>query len=249
MSRDMLTFPFDPVERAKETESAVMKRERRLYYRFRPAPYYGGIATADAVGCSFLCAYCWNYYRNLNPWRFKRFYSSQDVALKLLNIAQRKSFHLFRVSGAEPIIGKKSFEHLRQVIEIIFQNKPRSTFILETNGFFLGYELELVNQLRFKNLYVRVCLKGTDENSFELITGAKKEFFQYPLIALKGLQRQGIKAWPALMRDLFSSEEVSRLKNLLDEYRIGGELELETLEAYPFVVENMKKRKIKAKNE
>ncbi len=244
MAEDSLTFPFDPVQRAEEVESAVMKGERRLYYRFRPAPYYGGIATADAVGCSFLCAYCWNYYRNLNPWRFKNFYSPQEVTSKLLNIARRKFFRSFRVSGAEPILGDKSFEHLRQVIEIIFQNEPQSIFILETNGFFLGFKPELAEKLKFKNLYARVCLKGTDEDSFELITGVKREFFQYPLAALKELQRQGIRAWPALMGDLFSEEKIGKLEKLLEEFGIKGKLELEVLEAYPFVVENMKKRGI-----
>jgi len=62
-----LNFPFDPVERAAEFERLVMKDGKSLYYRFRAAPYYGGITTADAIGCSFICAYCWNYFRHLNP--------------------------------------------------------------------------------------------------------------------------------------------------------------------------------------
>jgi len=97
-----MNFPFNPVERSKEVETIVMQGDKRLYYRFRPASYYGGIATADAVGCSFLCAYCWNYFRNLNPAQFKKFYSSHQVASRLLNIARKKSFKLFRISGAEP---------------------------------------------------------------------------------------------------------------------------------------------------
>ncbi|MFQ5722502.1 MAG: radical SAM protein [Candidatus Aminicenantales bacterium] len=245
MNEENLNLPFDPVQRAEEAESSVMRGERRLYYRFRPAPYYGGIATADAVGCSFLCAYCWNYYRNLNPWRFKNFYLPQEVASRLINIARRKYFRSFRVSGAEPILGDKSFEHLRRVIEIIFQDNSQSIFILETNGFILGYKPELAEKLRFKNLYVRVCLKGTDEDSFELITGAKREFFRYPLVALRELQRQGIRAWPALMRDIFSGQEIKKLEIRLQELGIKGKLELEFLEAYPFVLENMKKRGIK----
>lgn len=243
----MLNIPFDPLQRSRETESVVMQGEKRLYHRFRPAPYYGGIATADAVGCSFLCAYCWNYFRNLNPTRFKNFYSPQAVASKLLNIAQKRSFHLFRVSGAEAILGEKSFEHLVKVIKIIFEGRPHSRFILETNGFFLGCRIELTERLRFKNLYIRVCLKGVDEESFELITGAKREFFDYPLRALRALDDKGVKAWPALMRDLFSAEEISQLENLLGEWDIEADLELEGLEAYPFVVENMKKRKVQIK--
>lgn len=243
----MLNLPFNPLQRSQEAESAVMQEDRRLYHRFRPAPYYGGIATADAVGCSFLCAYCWNYFRNLNPTRFKNFYSPKAVTSKLLNIARKKSFQLFRVSGAEPILGEKSFEHLVEVIKIIFENKPHSKFILETNGFFLGYKTDLTERLRFKNLYIRVCLKGTDKESFQLITGAKKEFFEYPLRAIKALQDKSIRAWPALMRDLFSAEEIKQLEHLLDEWNIDAELELEGLEAYPFVAENMKRRKVQAK--
>jgi len=243
----MLNLPFDPLQRSQEAESLVMREDKRLYHRFRPAPYYGGIATADAVGCSFLCAYCWNYFRNLNPTRFKNYYSPQAVASRLLNIARKKSFHLLRVSGAEPILGEKSFEHLVEAIKIIFENKPHSKFILETNGFFLGYKTDLTGRLRFKNLYVRVCLKGTDKDSFQLITGAKKEFFEYPLRAIQALQDKNIRAWPALMRDLFSAEEIKQLENLLNEWNVNAELELEGLEAYPFVVENMKRRKVQIK--
>jgi len=243
----MLNLPFDPLQRSKEAESIVMRGDKRLYHRFRPAPYYGGIATADAVGCSFLCAYCWNYFRNLNPTRFKNFYSPHSVASRLLSIARKKSFHLFRISGAEPILWEKSFEHLVEVIKIIFEGSPQPRFILETNGLFLGYRIDLTEKLRFKNLHIRVCLKGIDEDSFELITGAKREFFEYPLRAIKALEDKGVRAWPALMRDLFSTEQIGQIKNLLDEFKIKAELELEGLEAYPFVVENMKKRKVQIK--
>lgn len=247
MTEEELKFPFDPLKRSEEVESMVMRGEKRLYHRFRPAPYYGGIATADAVGCSFLCAYCWNYFRNLNPWRFNDFYSPQQVASKLLYIARKKAFRLFRISGAEPILGEKSFEHLRRVLNRIFQSVPHGIFILETNGFFLGTRTDLIDKLRFPNLNIRICLKGTDENSFEQTTGAKKEFFQYPLIALQKLEEEGIRAWPALMRDLFMPEEIGRLEKLLRQFGRKNKLELEVLEAYPFVVENMKKRGIEIK--
>lgn len=247
MTEEELKFPFDPLKRSEEVESMVMRGEKRLYHRFRPAPYYGGIATADAVGCSFLCAYCWNYFRNINPQRFNDFYSPQQVASKLLHIARKKSFRLFRTSGAEPILGEKSFEHLRIVLHSIFQSMPYGAFILETNGFFLGVRNDLIKKLRFPNLNIRVSLKGTDEESFERITGAKKEFFQYPLIALQRLEEEGIRAWPALMRDLFMPEEIGRLEKLLNQYVREPKLELEILETYPFVLENMKRRNIQLK--
>jgi uncharacterized Fe-S cluster-containing radical SAM superfamily protein len=240
-----LSFPFDPVERAEKVESLVLKDGKRLYYRFRAAPYYGGIATADAIGCSFLCAYCWNYFRNLNPARFNKFYSVQQVAANLLEIARRRSFHLFRITGSEPLLGEASLEHLRGVLKIIFQEQPHSVFILETNGFFLGTRVDLIERLKFKNLWIRISLKGVDEESFELISGAKREFFRYPLLALKELEKAGMKTWPAVMRDLFSDEDIGRLEKVLEQYGIGARLEEEMLEEYPFVAENMKKRNVR----
>jgi len=244
-----LNFPFDPVERAAEVESLVMKDGKRLYYRFRAAPYYGGIATADAIGCSFLCAYCWNYFRNLNPARFNKFYSAQEVAENLLKIARKRSFHLFRITGSEPLLGEASLEHLIGLLKIIFREQPHSVFILETNGFFLGCRKDLIEKLIFKNLWVRISLKGVDEESFELISGVKREFFQYPLAALKELEKEGMKAWPAVMRDLFTDEEIGRLEKTLQEHGIGAGLEEEGLEEYPFVSENMKKRNVQRRGQ
>jgi uncharacterized Fe-S cluster-containing radical SAM superfamily protein len=243
-----LSLPFDPVQRSGEAENLVMKGEKRLYYKFRAAPYYGGIATADAIGCSFLCAYCWNYGRNENPSCFGRFYAPEDVAKNLLRISRRRFFHLFRITGSEPILGEASFNHLLKAIEIIFREEPRSRFILETNGLMLGCRPDLGEKLKFENFLVRIALKGTEPLSFEKITGAKKDFYSYPLLALKNLERLKVRVWPALMEDLFSEAEIGNLKNTLREHDIKAELELESLEAYPFVLENMRRRQVFIKN-
>ena len=241
-----MAFPFDPLKRSEQVEVQVTKDNKRLYYRFRPAPYYGGIATADAVGCSFLCAYCWNYNRNLHPERFKEFYTPQQVADKLCHIADKKSYGLFRISGAEPVLGERTFFHLIEVLKLIHRKRPGSLFILETNGFYLGFRTDLLAGFKeFPNLRVRVCLKGVDEESFEKITGAEKEFYRFPIVALRELEGLGVKAWPALMGDLFDREDISRLERFLRKSGIRSDLELEFLEAYPFVVKNMERRKIK----
>ena len=241
-----MEFPFDPLERSREVESIVMRQDRRLYHRFRPAPYYGGIATADAVGCSFLCAYCWNYKRNLYPERFTDYYSPQQVAGRLLHIAKKKAYRLFRISGAEPVLGEKTFFHLVEVLDRIYREKTGVLFILETNGFFLGHSPALLEKFReFSNLSVRVSLKGIDAESFERMTGAQKECFHLPLNALRKLEELGIRTWPALMGDLFSGREIHAFESSLRENGIRSKLELEFLEAYPFVLENMKKRRIK----
>lgn len=83
-------------------------------------------------------------------------------------------------------------------------------------------------------MWIRISLKGVDESSFELISGARREFFQYPLKAVKELEKQGMKAWPAVMRDLFSDDEIAQLEQLLGEYGIKARLEEEILGEYPF---------------
>lgn len=239
-----LTLPFDPLQRSEDVEGLVMRGERRVYYKFRGAPYYGGIATADAVGCSFLCAFCWNYGRNEDPSRFGRFYSPEQVAANLQQIARRRRFHLFRITGSEPILGEASFRHFLKAAEKVSEEDPRSEFILETNGLMLGAREELAARLNFPHLLVRVALKGADPDSFEKISGAKREFFVYPLLAVKHLEKLGLRVWPALMGDLFTDPEIDGLKKTLREYGIKAELELESLEPYPFVLENLRRRGI-----
>ena len=40
---------YDPITLSRKIESIVCQGSRRKYYRFRPAGFYGGIATADYV--------------------------------------------------------------------------------------------------------------------------------------------------------------------------------------------------------
>ena len=240
-----ISFPFDPLERSAEAERLVMHDRTRLYYRFRASRYYGGIATADAVGCSFLCAYCWNHDRNLHPDRYRTFYSPRDVASKLLNVADARSLGLFRVTGSEPILGEGSCDHLIRLVRILSRFRPESRFILETNGFYLGANPEIVRRLRIPGLRVRVSLKGVDEKSFETITGARREFFYYPLAALSELEKQGIPAWPALMEDLFPHRKIQEFAHLLDANGIHRKLELEKVQPYPHVIRNLEGRGLK----
>ena len=228
-------IPFDPLERAKETEAVVMQGTRRKYYRFRASGHYGGIVTADAVGCPFLCAYCWNYWRNEDPAGFGEYYAPFEVVEKLTSVARRKKIDLFRISGAEPVLGPASFDHLLQVI-------PAGRFIIETNGLLLGACPDLAVRLAGLNVAVRISIKGWDGESFERISGAKREFFRYPLIALKTLLGAGVGAWPAVMGDLFGTEGTKRIAALMEEMGIRTRIETEYLERYPGVVATMRQR-------
>lgn len=90
---------------------------------------------------------------------------------------------------------------------------------------------------------IRVCLKGVDEESFEKITGARKEFFMYPIIALKEMKMHEINTWPAIMGNIFSRKDIERLMGILSKNGVATSLEKETLEVYPFVKENMTNRR------
>lgn len=241
-SLNMLEFPFDPVERASEIEKIVTKGDQRKYHRFRKVPYYEGIATADAVGCPFLCAYCWSYFRNLNPQGTGKFYSPDQVGKKLLDIIERSNFNKVRATGAEPILGKNSFGHLIKVMEYIFARRPDLEFILETNGFLLGYNPQFIERLKFPNLSIRVAIKGWDEESFERVTGAKKEYFVYPLKGVKKMLDEGLSPWIAIMADIFGREGRERLERRMEDMGIDCEVEEEILERYPYVMDNMEER-------
>jgi uncharacterized Fe-S cluster-containing radical SAM superfamily protein len=234
LSRD-LPVPFDPLERAREIEELVMRDSMRRYYRFRASRHYGGIVTADAVGCSFLCAYCWNYRRNLCPGGYGTFYSPQQVVEKLRTIGATKGISLFRVSGAEPVLGERSFHHLLEVLRA-------GRFVIETNGLILGHQPDLIDFLVQRDVSVRVSIKGWNPETFEKITGASGEFFPLPLAALRRLEEAGVEAWPAVMGDLFGRNGVEELARVLREKGISSRIEVEYLERYPFVAENLKRR-------
>ena len=238
----MISFPFDPIKRAQEVERVVTQGQNREYHRFRAAPYYGGIATADAVGCCFLCAYCWSYFRILRPQEDGRFYSPQMVSDNLLRIVRRKGYRLCRITGCEPILGERSLEHLIAVVSRVLDENKNLTFVLETNGFILGYRPDLISSLKIPGLSIRVALKGWDEQSFEKITGVDKRYFKYPLIGLVRMLEEGMDVWPAVMWDTFGQAGLEKLKTKLMDIGANCDIETEQLESYPYVMENISKR-------
>jgi uncharacterized Fe-S cluster-containing radical SAM superfamily protein len=169
---------FDPVRRAEQIAKIVCQGESRKYSRFRPARFYGGIATADCVGCNLQCIFCWSYDSVIKPNAFGDFFSPEDVARRLVDIARKKGYRQLRISGGEPTLAD---EHLLKVLDHI----PKDfRFILETNGILLGLDDEYARALsRYGNVYVRVSLKGTTVEEFSRLTGADPTGFGLQLRA------------------------------------------------------------------
>jgi uncharacterized Fe-S cluster-containing radical SAM superfamily protein len=232
-----MALTMDSIAWAEETRKIVSSGEKRKYYRFRPAFYYGGIATADCVGCCLRCLFCWSWHILVQPEKVGRFYSPEEVAQNLTSIARKKGFHQVRISGNEPTLHQS---HLLKVLELI----PKEIrFILETNGILIGHDPSYAKDLsRFPHLYVRVSLKGACPEDFTRLTQTKPEGFDYQLKALEHLVEEGVDCFPAVMANFSSQGEIKRLRQKLKEIRPDFEdFEEEELILYPFVLDHLQK--------
>ncbi|MCW1296535.1 MAG: radical SAM protein [Candidatus Parvarchaeota archaeon] len=229
---------YDALERTKEIRKIVCRNNERKYYRFRAARFYGGIATADCVGCNLNCFYCWSFYPRNNPEKFGKFYSPEEVAKKLIKIAEANNYKNVRISGNEPTICK---DHLIKIIELI---PEKFLFILETNGILIGSDEEYAKALsKFKNLHVRVSLKGATPEIFSKITGAMKENFYLQIKALENLEKNRVSYHAAIMIEFADNESQEKLKKELDKInpKIFENLEFESLMIFPHIKKGLRK--------
>ena len=222
---------IDPIQKAREINNIVTRGNQRKYYRFRPAPFYGGIATADCVGCCLCCIFCWSYPIVTHPEHRGQYYSPEQVSSRLIGIARKKRFKHIRISGNEPTLAR---DHLIEVLSLIPEN---FLFILETNGILIGHDISYANDLAaFKNLHVRVSIKGYNEVTFEALTGYDRKGFQRQLQALENLLKAGIVCHPAVMTSFSSKQEIEQLRKRLGSIHPNfSNFEEETLIPYPEV--------------
>lgn len=231
---------FDPLRLSEFTRKVVCKNDSRKYYRFRPSRFYGGISTADCVGCCLRCVFCWSWNVVSNPIIYGNFYHPEDVVKRLVRIAEKKHFKQMRISGNEPTICR---EHLIKVLDLI---NGKYLFILETNGILIGEDEEYAKDLsRYKNLYVRVSLKGTCEEEFSKLTGAVPEGFWLQLKALENLAQYKVKSHPSCMVSFSPPENIEALRKRLKTIHPDFEdFEVEKLILYPHVEERLKRLNI-----
>jgi len=237
---------IDPLKLSKEVRKIVCKHsdgvELRKYFRFRGGRWYGGIATADCVGCCLKCVFCWGHLTRDNPRKHGQFYAPQQVFDEIVKIDGKRGYDMLRVSGGEPTIGR---EHLLQLLELVEQT--RYTFILETNGILIGADKKYAQELsKYSNLHVRVSIKGCTPNEFSRLTGAKPNGFNLQLNSLKNLLDAGVSCHPAIMLSFSSKENILRLVDELKKIdsRLVARLEEEYVILYPHVVKLLKKNRI-----
>lgn len=241
-------MPYDPVERHLAVEKLVTRLgpegQERKYYRVRPARWYGGIVTADCVGCGLVCRFCWvSDIVASRPADIGKFYTPKQIAESLVSLARKCNLDLLRISGGEPAIGKK---HLLAVLDNLKGKGFR--FILETNGIPIAYEADYAENLaKYDFVHVRVSLKGCSEEEFARLTGAKPEGFGLQLEALKRLVAAGVSCHPSVMASFSTRKSVQlvveRLKQISP--KLAEEIEIEELILYPHVARRLQKYGLK----
>lgn len=235
---------YDTIKRHLAVEKLVTREgpegQERKYYRFRQARWYGGIVTADCVGCGLLCRFCWVSDAVMaRPAEVGRFHTSRHVANTLTALAKKFSFNQLRVSGGEPTIGKA---HMLMLLDELKGKGYR--FILETNGIPIAHNESYAEKLsNYPFVHVRVSLKGCNEEEFAALTGAKPEDFKLQLKSLQKLVEANVSCHPSIMAS-FSPKK--NLEALMERIRlISPELartaEIEELILYPHVVKRIKK--------
>jgi len=240
---------YDSVARHEAIEKLVVRDtprgQEKKYWRFRFDRWYGGIVTADAVGCGLTCKYCWvSDAVMFKPAATGKFYGSDEVAKILVNMANKRGLRQLRVSGGEPTIGKR---HLLQLLEHL---KDQSLlFILETNGILIGNNSQYAEDLskKYPFLHARVSLKGCNEREFAMLTDAKPEGFTLQLKALENLVQLGVECHPAVMTSFSTKEHLQSLVERLGgiSSRLARELEVEELILYPKVKRKIEKHHLK----
>ncbi len=234
---------YDPVELSSALERVVARGRNRKYYRFRPARFYGGIATGDVVGCNLRCAFCWSGRPRDDP-TVGSWFSSEEAYLKLKAIAELHRFTRLRLSGGEPTIGK---EHLLGLLEAV-EADGRFTFILETNGILIGYDPGYARSLaRYASVHVRVSVKACSPDLFTRITAAKPEAFDLVLNAIKRLSDYGVSFHVAIVAS-FGDERCwasffERLAEIAGR-EVLSNVEPEVVRLYPHVVKRLRARGI-----
>ena len=221
----------------------ICKGKARKYYRFRFARFYGGIATADCVGCNLRCVFCWSNFPRDNPARTGFFLTPEEVFEGLRKVARRMGYRLMRVSGNEPTIGR---EHLLRLLDLVDQTNY--TFILETNGILIGHDKSYARDLaKYRCLHVRVSIKATTPQQFSQLTGAIPEGFELQLKALEHLVDTGVPCHPAVMLSFSTKDEFKQLVARIIEIEpsLLREIEAEYVFLYPHVAERLKKAGIK----
>ena len=229
---------YDPIALTRAAERVVVKGNKRKYARLaRPLRFYGGITSAQEVGCNLRCKFCFSDKPVRRPHSTGRFYSPQQVFNALTKEADKNGHKLISASASEGTLGQ---EHLFELLELVDDSKY--VFVLETNGMTLGHDRDFALALaRFKNLHVRVSIKGSNKKEYNMLTGAISDSYELPFKALDYLIDAGVSCNACVMISFSNKDDIQGVKDKLHSVWPGllKSLELENITLFPKVAERL----------
>tara|TARA_Y100000590_G_C15418950_1_gene900614 strand:- start:454 stop:855 length:402 start_codon:yes stop_codon:yes gene_type:complete len=116
--------------------------------------------------------------------------------------------------------------------------------VLETNGMTIGHDPNFAKELsRFKNLHVRVSIKGACEEEYVRLTGAMSSSYSLPFMALDYLIKEKVSCNACLSISFSSPENIKKAERRLTDIRPGllKSLEKEHITLFPKVYKRLKK--------
>ncbi len=235
---------YDPIKLTKSTEKIVIDGNKRKYANLaRNLRFYGGIISATEVGCNLRCKFCFSHDPVKKPMITGSFHTPLQVFNALTKAARKKGYKLISASASEGTLGKR---HLFELLELV--DKSEFVYVLETNGITLGNDPEFCKQLsRFKNLHVRVSIKGCNQEEFHMLTSAKRKFYEFPYKALDSLIENKVSCNACLSISFSKKNDIDKAKQKL--YKIAPgilkSLELEYITLFPKVLKELNKYKLK----
>lgn len=235
---------YDPIKLTQKMESIVVDGNKRKYAKLsRPLRFYGGTTSAVEVGCNLRCKFCFSDKPVFRPQSIGKFYTPQEVFNALSKSARKHGHKLISASASEGTLGRK---HLFELLDLVDQSE--FVYILETNGMTIGNDASFAEQLAaFKNLHVRVSIKGTSQQEYHQLTDALPESYELPFKALKHLIDAGVSCNACVMISFSDEAGIQAVEKKLFETHPGllKSLEKEHITPFPKVAKRLSKNGLK----
>lgn len=235
---------YDPIKLTQKMESIVVDGNKRKYAKLsRPLRFYGGTTSAVEVGCNLRCKFCFSDKPVFRPQSTGKFYTPEEVFNALDKGAKRYGHKLISASASEGTLGR---QHLFELLNLV--ESSEYVYILETNGMTLGNDKAFAEQLAsYKNLHVRVSIKGTSQEEYHELTDAIPESYEYPFRALKHLIDAGVSCNACVMISFSDDDGIRNVEQKLFELHPGllKSLEKERITPFPKVTERLAKNGLK----
>ena len=225
---------YDPIALGTATEKVVVDGNRRKYVQLgRTLRFYGGTTSATEVGCNLRCKFCFSDKPVWKPKQTGEFYTPQQVFDGLAANARKHGHKTISASASEGTLGR---QHLYELLDLVEQSE--FVYILETNGMTLGDDPAFAKSLaRYKNLHVRVSIKGCNPEEFHRLTGARASAYELPFKALQHLIDAGVSCNACVSVSFSDAAGIKSVEKKLETMHPGilKSLELERIKLFPKV--------------